>query len=75
MTDPRIIDAINSHATDIQNISCILGGLLQQLRETQGVEGLDRAKEFAVQAANSLSKAGTVGPDVAHISRVFDQHR
>ncbi|TFF38136.1 hypothetical protein [Pseudomonas sp. RIT623] len=75
MTDPRIIDAINSHAADIQNISCILGGLLQQLRDTQGVEGLDRAKDFAIQAAKSLSKPGAVSPDIAHITKVFDQHR
>jgi hypothetical protein len=75
MTDQRLIDAINSHATDIQNISCILAGLLQQLRETQGVEGIEAARLFAVSVAKQMPQGGLIAPDIDHISRVFNQHK
>lgn len=75
MTEQRVIDAINSHGSDIQNISCILAGLLQQLRESQGAEGIERAKAFAIEVAKSRSSHGPTKPDIAHISQVFDQHK
>ena len=75
MTDQRIIDAINSHGSDIKNISCILAGLLHQLKETQGTEGVEKAKAFALEVAKSFSAAGPAAPNTSHISRVFDQHK
>jgi hypothetical protein len=75
MTDQRIIDAINSHGSDIKNISCILAGLLQQLRESQGAEGIEAARLFAVTVAQEMGQGGPTSPDIDHISRVFNQHK
>lgn len=75
MTEQRVIDAINSHATDIKNISCIIAGLLQQLRESQGVEGIEAARLFAIKAAHDMTPDGINSPDIDLITRVFNQHK
>lgn len=75
MTDQRIINAINSHGNDLQTISCIIAGLLEQLKAAQGAEGIESARAFAVSVAESMPKGGPTTPDVARINHVFNQHK
>lgn len=75
MTDQRIINAINAHGNDLQTISCIIAGLLQQLKAAQGVEGVEAARAFAISVADSMPKGGPTAPDVDRINHVFNQHK
>ncbi len=75
LSEQKIIDAINSHGSDILNISCILGGLIAQLKKSQGPEGLEAARVFAVDIAKSYPAGGPTRPDAGRISEVFNQHK
>ncbi|MBA6096330.1 hypothetical protein N5J66_05870 [Pseudomonas juntendi] len=75
MTEQRVIDAINSHGDDIKTISCIIAGLLQQLRESQGAEGIESARQFALAVAQQMGQGGATAPDVDRINLVFNQHK
>lgn len=75
MTDQRVIDAINSHGNDIKDISCVIAGLLHQLRASQGSEGIEAARLFAVSIAQQMPKSGPTTPDINRINNVFNQHK
>ena len=75
MTEQRVIDAINSHGDDLKTISCILAGLLQQLRESQGAEGVEAARQFAVTVAQQMGQGGPTAPDIDRINLTFNQHK
>ncbi|MFG0323713.1 hypothetical protein ACF8EF_15450 [Pseudomonas sp. zjy_15] len=75
MTDQRVIDAINAHGNDLQTISCVLAGLLQQLKASQGTAAVEAAKAVAIEVAKSMPQHGPTKPDIDRITRVFDQHR
>ena len=73
--EQKIIDAINSHGADILTISCILAGLIEQLKQSQGTEGLESARVFALEVAKTMPSIGPTRPDIARISVVFNQHK
>jgi hypothetical protein len=73
--EQRLIDVINSHGGDITTISCILAGLISQLRATQGPEGIEAARVFALEVAKTMPSTGPSRPDTNRISAVFNQHK
>ncbi|WP_421523059.1 hypothetical protein [Pseudomonas yamanorum] len=75
INDQKIIEAINSHGSDILTISCIVSGLIEQLKQSQGPEGVEAARVFAVDMAKSFPAAGPTRPDAGRISDVFNQHK
>lgn len=75
LNDQKIIDAINSHGGDILTISCILAGLIEQLKKSQGIEGIEAARLFALEVAKTMPSNGPTRPDTARISNVFNQHK
>ncbi|WP_229999528.1 hypothetical protein [Pseudomonas carnis] len=75
INDQKIIEAINSHGSDILNISCILSGLIEQLKKSQGPEGVEAARDYAVTMAKSFPAGGPTRPDAERISGVFNQHK
>lgn|GEM_PF-2614322 len=75
MTDQRVIEVINSHGNDIKDISCVIAGLLHQLRAAQGPEGVEAARQFAVSVAHQMSGSGPTAPDITRINHVFNQHK
>ncbi len=70
----KLIDAVNAHGADLQNINCILSGLVHQLAATQGKEGLESARKFALQVAEGIPKNGPVRPNPKAISEFFSEH-
>ncbi|MBI6621639.1 hypothetical protein YA0783_25455 [Pseudomonas corrugata] len=75
LNEQKIIDAINSHGGDILTISCVLAGLINQLRAGQGPEGVEAARLFALEVAKTMPSTGPTRPDTARISAVFNQHK
>jgi hypothetical protein len=73
--DQKIIDAINSHGGDILTISCIIAGLIEQLKQAQGSEGVEAARLFALEVAKTMPSNGPTRPDITRISNVFNQHK
>ncbi|MBH3412714.1 hypothetical protein [Pseudomonas putida] len=70
----QLVDAVNAHGADLQNLNCIIAGLVHQLAATQGKEGLEGARKFALQVAEGMPKNGPVRPNPKAISEFFSEH-
>ena len=57
----QLIDAVNAHGADLQNLNCVIAGLVHQLAATQGKEGLEGARKFALQVAEAIPKMDQFG--------------
>lgn len=72
VNEQELIRVINSHAKDISTLHCVIYGLLKQLRDQQGEEGLEAAKTYALEAANMRRPFDTVSPSKEMIRNAFD---
>ena len=70
----KLIDAVNAHGSDLQNLNCVISGLVQQLATAQGKEGLEAARVFALKVAEAMPKIGPVRPNPKAISEFFSEH-
>jgi len=68
----KLIDVVNSHASDIQALQAIVLGLAAQLHSEQGESGLNSAKEKAMAAANNMGSPFGVRPNRNMIANLFD---
>ena len=68
----KLIDVVNSHASDIQAIQAVVLGLAAQLYVEQGDAGLEFAKEKALSAANNMGSPFGVRPNRNLISNLFE---
>lgn len=73
--EQQLIEVVNSHGSDILTISCILGGLVNQLKAIQGAEGIEAARLFALEVAKAMPSFGPTRPNTDRISDVFNQHK
>ncbi|PAA31407.1 MULTISPECIES: hypothetical protein [Pseudomonas] len=70
----KLIDAVNAHGSDLQNLNCVISGLVHQLSASQGKEGLETARVFALRVAEAMPKNGPVRPNPKRISEFFSDH-
>ena len=70
----KLIDAVNAHGSDLQNLNCVISGLVHQLSVSQGKEGLETARVFALRVAEAMPKNGPVRPNPKRISEFFSDH-
>lgn len=70
----KLIDAVNAHGSDLQNLNCVISGLVHQLSAAQGKEGLEAARLFALRVAEAMPKNGPVRPNPKAISEFFSDH-
>jgi len=70
----KLTDAVNAHGSDLQNLTCVLSGLVHQLSASQGKEGLEAARIFALKIAEAIPKNGPVRPNPKRISEFFSDH-
>lgn len=73
--EQEIIDALNAHGADLLNINCVLSGLAHQLSATQGPEGIEAARQYALKIAEAIPKSGPVRPNPKMISDFFNGHK
>lgn len=71
----KIIDAINGHGADLQNLNCILSGLASQLSSVAGKDGIEAARLFALKIAEEIPKNGPIRPNPKLISDFFNGHK
>ncbi|NWC06583.1 hypothetical protein [Pseudomonas sp. G1002] len=71
----RLVEAVNAHGSDIQNLNCVISGLVHQLAQTQGNEGLDAAQKYALRVAESMPKNLVIKPNPQAISDLFNGHK
>lgn len=70
----KLIDAVNAHGSDLKNLNCVISGLVDQLSASQGKEGLETARVFALRVAEAMPKNGPVRPNPKRISEFFSDH-
>lgn len=70
----KLVDAVNAHGSDLQNLNCVISGLVHQLSASQGKEGLEAARVFALRVAEAMPKNGPVRPNPKKISEFFNDH-
>lgn len=70
----KLIDAVNAHGSDLQNLNCVISGLVHQLFAAQGKEGIEAARLFALRVAEAMPKNGPVRPNPKAISELFSDH-
>lgn len=68
----KLIDVVNSHASDIQSLQAVLLGLAAQLHAEQGDAALESAKEKALAAANNMGSPFGIRPNRSLISNLFE---
>lgn len=62
---------VNSHASDIQALTALVYGLLAQLHENQGEEGIAAAEIRAQTIAKSLGSPFSVRPNNTLITKLI----
>lgn len=62
---------VNSHASDIQALTALVYGLLAQLHQTQGEEGIAAAEIRTQTIAKSLGSPFSVRPNNAMITKLI----
>jgi hypothetical protein len=72
--ETNIQDILNYTGSSLLNLNCILSGLANQLKETQGTSAIEAAQAYAVELAKT-HPAGPVKPDVAAIAKFFNDHK
>ena len=72
--ETNIQDVLNYKGSSLLNLNCILSGLANQLRETQGASAIEAAQAYAVELAKT-HPAGPVKPDIASITKFFNDHK
>lgn len=70
----KLIDAVNAHGSDLQNLNCVISVLVHQLSASQGKEGLETARVFALRVAEAMPKNSPVRPNPKRISEFFSDH-
>lgn len=70
----KLVDAVNAHGSDLQNLNCVISGLVHQLSASQGKEGLEAARVFALRVAEAMPKNGPVRPNPKKISEFFNDN-
>jgi len=70
----QLTDAVNAHGADLQNLTCVISGLVHQLAAAQGDAGLEAARQFALRVAEAIPKNGPVRPNPKKISEFFSKH-
>jgi hypothetical protein len=71
----QLIDAVNAHGSDLQNLNCVIAGLASQLASVAGKDGIEAARVFALQVAEGMPKNGPVRPNAKTISDFFTGHK
>ncbi|SOP98610.1 hypothetical protein [Pseudomonas syringae] len=75
LDENKLVEVVNSHGSDILTISCVLAGLIQQLKASQGAEGIEAARLFALEVAKTMPIFGPTRPNTDRISATFNQHK
>ena len=71
----KLVEVVNSHASDIQALTAMVYGLLAQIHASQGEEGLAAAEALTMTASKSMGSAFGVRPNANLISQLFKSAR
>ncbi|WP_146021770.1 MULTISPECIES: hypothetical protein [unclassified Pseudomonas] len=72
--DTNIQEILNYTGSSLLTLNCILSGLANQLKETQGAGAVEAAQAYAVELAKT-HPSGAVAPDVTAINSFFSHHK
>jgi len=71
----KLVEVVNSHASDIQALTSMVYGLLAQLHESQGETGIAAAEARTMATAKNMGSPFSVRPNTGLISKLFQAAR
>ena len=74
INETEIQRILNYTGSSLLNLHCILSGLSNQIKETQGTQAIEAAQDYAITLAKT-HPGGPVKPDVAAITKFFKEHK
>ncbi|MGH8387241.1 MAG: hypothetical protein ACRESJ_17405 [Pseudomonas sp.] len=71
----NVQDILDHTGSSLITLNCIVAGLANQLKTTQGTAAVEAAQAHALEVAKAYSTADGVAPDMKLITDFFNAHK